>query len=405
MYNSTNNNDLALYIHYPFCESKCPYCDFNSHVSNDINYQSFIDAYLKEIAYFKEVLGQRKVTTIFFGGGTPSLMPLNMIEEILAAISKNFTVAENVEISLEANPSSFETQKFKAIKNLGVNRLSVGIQSFTEKNLKFLGRKHNATEAINAVKSASEIFDNFSFDLMYCLPGQKIDDWLKELEYALSFNTKHLSVYQLTIEKGTNFYQSFMKKEFVMPDEDLSYEFFTKTHEFMTKNGFNNYEISNFAKPDFECQHNLNYWQGVDYLGIGAGAHSRLYLKDESLKSAIVNFHAPEKWKNSIHEKNEAIQNIEKVANPALLEEILLTGLRLEKGLEEKTLMRIFDKKIAEIFDTEKLKKLEKQNLIIVSDTAIKINPKQKAIANLIIFKVCEAISKNPFKINSPFYT
>ena len=393
MYYSTNNNDLALYIHYPFCESKCPYCDFNSHVSNNIDYQSFTDAYLKEIAYFKDILGKRRITTIFFGGGTPSLMPLDMIEKILAAISKNFTLDKNVEISLEANPSSFETQKFKAIKALGVNRLSVGIQSFTQKNLQFLGRKHNAIEAINAVKSASEIFDNFSFDLMYCLPDQKIEDWLEELKYALSFNTKHLSVYQLTIEKGTNFYQSFMKKEFLMPNEDLSYDFFTKTHELMAKNGFNNYEISNFAKPDFECRHNLNYWQGVDYLGIGAGAHSRLYLKDEKLKSAIVNFHAPEKWKSSIFERNEAIQNIEKVANQELLEEVLLTGLRLEKGLEEKTLTRIFGKKITEIFDCKKLKKLEEQNLILIENEAIKIHSKQKVIANLIIFKVCEAVA------------
>ncbi len=386
--------DCAIYIHYPFCESKCPYCDFNSHVEQNIDHKLYEESYIKEIEYFKNIAGSnKKITSIFFGGGTPSLMPINLIEKILENIDKNFTLDKDIEISLEANPSSYESKKFKAIKDIGVNRLSIGVQSFNDNNLKFLGRKHDAKEALSAIAGAANVFDNFSFDLMYCLPNQSPEEWIKELQRAISLNSKHLSLYQLTIEKGTKFYQAHLNNEFQMPDEETSYAMFQDTCDIMNKNQFEHYEISNFSKPDYQCRHNLNYWQGVDYFGLGAGAHSRMYLDNEELKSAIVNYHKPDKWLKKIKECGNAIQNITKISNRELLEEVILTGLRLENGISNDFLIKTFGQDISTLFNKDKLQPLMDNEMIILTNEMIKIDSKQKAIANLIIFKMCEAIN------------
>ena len=197
---------LSIYIHYPFCKSKCPYCDFNSHVEKQINDKRFENAYLREIEYFAQELKNREIKTIFFGGGTPSLMPVNLVEKILEKISSLSVIDKNCEITLEANPTSFEATKFKDFKHAGVNRLSIGIQALNDVDLKFLGREHSAYEAINTIKTASKIFENYSFDLIYTRPNQKLSDWKQELEQAISLSPNHLSLYQLTIEKGTKFY-------------------------------------------------------------------------------------------------------------------------------------------------------------------------------------------------------
>lgn len=249
----------------------------------NIDHGGFLAAYLREIEFFAPRLKGRKITTIFFGGGTPSLMPLQLVEKILEKISSCWEVDKHCEITLEANPTSFESSKFLDFKKAGINRLSIGVQALNDADLKFLGREHSAKEAIAVIKKAGEIFENFSFDLIYARPKQTLANWSQELKQALEFNTKHLSLYQLTIEKGTKFFREFQQKKFIMPGENLSADFYDLTNEITADKGFDLYEISNYAKKNFECAHNLVYWQGGDYLGIGAGAHSRVFLDEDSL--------------------------------------------------------------------------------------------------------------------------
>ncbi len=283
-----NCEKLSFYIHYPFCKSKCPYCDFNSHISSNIDLGAFLKAYFNEIEFFAKNAKNRQISTIFFGGGTPSLMPTYFVDEILRKISKHFQIENHCEITLEANPTSFESAKFQEFKKAGINRLSIGIQALNDEDLKFLGREHSSKEAMQTIENARKIFDNFSFDLIYARPKQNLQNWQKELELALSFDTKHLSLYQLTIEKGTPFFKDFRDKKFEMPSENLSAEFYETTNEIMAQNGFLHYEISNYCKKNFECKHNLIYWRGLDYAGVGAGAHSRIYFDDKKNRQNII---------------------------------------------------------------------------------------------------------------------
>ncbi len=385
------NLPLSIYIHYPFCKSKCPYCDFNSHVVKQIDEEKFLQGYLNELQYFAPKLKNRQVRTIFFGGGTPSLMPVYFVEKILAEISKIWTIDKNCEITLEANPTSFEAAKFKAFKQAGVNRLSMGIQALNDVDLKFLGREHSAQEAISTIQTASKIFDNYSFDLIYARPNQTLRGWEKELQTAIELSANHLSLYQLTIEKGTKFYGQYLNKEFVLPDENLSADLYELTNQIASKNGLELYEISNYAKTGFECKHNLAYWQSDDYLGIGAGAHSRVYLNYDKLRSAIIMLHQPSAWLEAALQKNVAIQKIEKVSEEELLEEVILMGLRLKNGIDNSVFQKHFSKNIDEIFDLAKLQNLLKNNLILIDKNNIKITSQGLILANSVIKKVIAA--------------
>jgi len=385
-------NPLSIYIHYPFCKSKCPYCDFNSHVRDSVNHEDFLRAYENEIDYFYEKIGHRTITTIFFGGGTPSLMPNFLVEGILKKIAQKFDLSPNCEISLEANPTSFESSKFKDFRNIGINRLSLGIQALNDNDLKFAGREHSATEAIQTIENAAKIFDNFSFDLIYARPNQNLQEWQNELSQAIPFGTKHLSLYQLTIEKGTKFYSQFQRGEFQIPDENLAADFYELTNQITAKNGLELYEISNYAKKDFVCRHNLVYWQGGDYLGIGAGAHSRLYFKNQQSRSAIIMLHEPNSWLNKVKENGAGIQKIEEITREELLEELILMALRLPQGIDNKISQQHFKKDLREIFDAKKLQKLVSQNLIIFDGESLKIPSDKRLLTNMIISKVCESL-------------
>jgi oxygen-independent coproporphyrinogen-3 oxidase len=335
----------SFYIHWPFCESKCPYCDFNSHVRDHIDHDAWLNAYVTEINYYINIFGENRpeISSIFFGGGTPSLMKASQIEKILDVISKNFKVNKNIEITLEANPSSFETNKFKDFKNAGINRVSIGVQSFNETYLKFLGRKHDKSQAIFAIENAKKIFGNFSFDLIYALPNQNLDDWKNQLNFALSFDSPHISLYQLTIEKGTPFYSDFINKKFELPEESIQTDLYLYTVEKCLEHNLFRYEISNFSKQNFESKHNLNYWNYGDYIGIGAGAHGRLnFLESEKLlKYSTVNIHSPENWLKSVEANNHGIQNKELMGNNEILEEIIFMGLRIKIGILLSKLQKI----------------------------------------------------------------
>ncbi len=383
---------LSIYVHYPFCKSKCPYCDFNSHVGKTISDDVFLQGYLAEIDYFSQLISKREIKTIFFGGGTPSLMPTYYVEKILARLNQYWPLAKNCEITLEANPTSFESKKFQDFQKAGVNRLSLGIQALNDEDLKFLGRTHSASEAIKTIAEAAKIFTNFSFDLIYARPKQSLQAWQTELARAIDFGTKHLSLYQLTIEKGTKFFSDYAQKKFIMPDENLSADFYDLTNETMIDNGFKHYEISNYAKPEFECQHNLVYWQGGDYLGIGAGAHSRVFFDNEKNRQAIMMTHEPNSWLKKTQENKNGIQTITNISQQELIEELTLMALRLESGINNKISQEILQLNLAEIFDYKKLQNLENQGLIDVSNDNIKIRNEKRILSNAIITKVCEAI-------------
>jgi len=358
-------------------------------VREGVDHASFLRAYERELEFFAAKLPHKKITTIFFGGGTPSLMPIFLVEGILKKISDLWPIAQNCEISLEANPTSSEGAKFKALRGVGINRLSMGIQALNDADLKFLGREHSSAEAIATIEIAAKIFDNFSFDLIYARPTQTLEDWSRELKRAISFGTKHLSLYQLTIEKGTKFFSDFAQKKFVMPDENLSADFYDMTNKITADAGLELYEISNYAKKNFECRHNLVYWQGGDYLGIGAGAHSRVYLEDDS-RSAITMLHEPLAWLKKVEETGAGIQKLEKVSREELMEELILMGLRLRDGISEEIFQTHFQKNFSEIFNQEKLQKLANQGLILLEKNCIKISPQSRILSNSIIQKICD---------------
>lgn len=334
---------LAIYVHWPFCKSKCPYCDFNSHVRSNIDAEAFLNAYLKEINYFSNYLHGKTITSIFFGGGTPSLMPVSLVEAILIHLAKQASISENCEITLEANPTSSEAKKFRQLKEIGVNRLSIGVQSLNDSELKFLGREHSSAEALKVLDLASTIFDNYSCDLIYALPNQNTHKWEELLKTILQFTSKHISLYQLTIEKGTAFYRDYRNNKFSLPKEKQAAKLYELTIKTLEERNFINYEISNFAKPGFESAHNLSYWLYQPYLGLGAGAHSRLHYKDGSIK-AVMMTHSPENWLQQIWENNNAVQNSEALSPKQIAIEKLIMGLRLSEGIDITDLMEFIDK-------------------------------------------------------------
>ena len=342
--------NIAIYIHWPFCKSKCPYCDFNSHVREQINQQDWNNAYLKQISSYADYLADKNIVSIFFGGGTPSLMPSFIVENIINHLGNLATIDKTIEVTLEANPTSVESKKFKEFANAGINRISLGIQSLNPTDLKFLGREHSAKEAVNAIEIAKDNFSRYSFDLIYALPQQTLIQWESELLQALKLADKHLSLYQLTIEKGTPFYSLYKNNKFQIPDEDLSRKFYILTQDIMENAGLTAYEISNHAKPLEECKHNLVYWKYNDFLGIGPGAHSR--IKNQ----AICNIHHPENWLNAIINDNNPFQTSTYLTLEEKISEILLMGLRLKEGINEKS---FFDKIGSSISDNVNKNKLE----------------------------------------------
>ncbi|KZY39529.1 MULTISPECIES: radical SAM family heme chaperone HemW [unclassified Oleiphilus] len=270
---------LSLYVHIPWCVRKCPYCDFNSHVSAEIPEQAYLNKLLEDLDFDREFAQGRKIESIFFGGGTPSLMSGEFYQRLLPAIDKRLPFAEHIEITLEANPGTTEAKRFQAYAQAGINRLSLGVQSFKDRYLEKLGRIHSASEAMKAIEQAHEGgITNCNIDLMHGLPGQTLDDAMDDIQSALSLGPNHLSWYQLTIEQNTEFY----RYPPALPEDELMWDIQNNGLQLLGEKGFQQYEVSAFSKPDFQAKHNLNYWQFGDYLGIGAGAHSKITLLDDA---------------------------------------------------------------------------------------------------------------------------
>ena len=322
---------LAVYIHWPFCRSKCPYCDFNSHVRDRIDAARWTRALLADLDDQAQLVPEREVGSVFFGGGTPSLMPPETVAALLERVGRRWPLAAEVEVTLEANPNSAEAERFAAFAAAGVNRLSLGVQALDPAALRFLGRRHSRGEAIAAIESARASFPRFSFDLIYARPGQTLAAWRRELDEALSLAGDHLSLYQLTIEPGTAFAAAAARGDLVPADDEIAAALFEMTQDRLAGHGLPAYEISNHAGPGAECRHNLAYWRYQDYLGVGPGAHGRLTLG--GVKHATRQHRAPERWLAAVEATGGGREEIAAVGRDAAIAEMLMMGLRLADGI------------------------------------------------------------------------
>ena len=362
------NGDLfGVYVHWPFCAQKCPYCDFNSHVRfAGWDEPRFLSAYLRELENVKERTGRQTVHSIFFGGGTPSLMRPSTVAAILEHIAKLWPIAAGAEITLEANPNSVEAGRFAGYRAAGVNRVSIGVQSLRDEELKRLGRLHSVSEARTAIDIARRTFDRFSFDLIYARPGQTTGAWRAELAEALALAGGHLSLYQLTIEPDTPFADLHARGKLVVPDPDAALELYVLTQEMTAAAGLPAYEISNHAAPGEESRHNLLYWRYGAYAGIGPGAHGRLVLADGT-RLATVAERNPERWAGCVESSGHGFVDEEALSLEEQADEMLLMGLRLSEGINLEAMARRFgfSPAVPEIQELENLGLLE-----IVADHA-----------------------------------
>lgn len=322
------SGDLALYIHWPFCVSKCPYCDFNSHVREAIDQDAWRSALLADLAHEATLLPDRKLTSIFFGGGTPSLMPPTTVAALIEAAGRHWRMSDDIEITLEANPSSVEATRFSDLAAAGVNRVSLGLQAFHDAQLTFLGRAHDAAEGLGALATAQRAFRRVSFDLIYAMPGQSEADWSADLDRAIALGTEHLSLYQLTIEPGTRFATLAAQGKLDPLDADAAATLFELTQDRTAQSGLPAYEISNHARPGAESRHNLTYWRYGDYLGIGPGAHGR------RTGVATLRHRKPENWMATVCERGNGLQSEEKLSDRDRAVEAILMGLRLTEGID-----------------------------------------------------------------------
>ena len=357
---------FGIYVHWPFCLSKCPYCDFFSRVKKDINQDELISKYLDDLTYYAQTIGNRNVSSVFFGGGTPSLISPQNIEKIIEHIAKLITLSDNAEISLEKNPNTQKPNIFSDLKKSGINRLSLGVQSLDDNELKFLGRTHSANQALQALEEICSLFDNTSADLIYALPDQNADLWQQNLERLLKFPLKHLSLYQLTIEENT----AFAKKKISPLADDEAASFYSLANQIASAKGYQQYEVSNYAQKGFACRHNLLYWQGDDYLGIGQGAHGRL-----SLSSGIYAQSFP--------------RLLEKLTPQERAEELVIMGLRLTSGINKKHFYDCCQIKFDDFINQKHLAELKQQNLLQEDSQNLKATQQGFLVLNYLIEKLC----------------
>jgi oxygen-independent coproporphyrinogen-3 oxidase len=323
---------FGVYVHWPFCAAKCPYCDFNSHVRfGGVDEDRFVAAFRREIAAAAAMTGPRSVGSIFLGGGTPSLMRPETVGALLDAIAASWTVEANAEITLEANPTSVEAGRFQGYRAAGVNRVSLGVQALRDADLKALGRLHSAAEARRAVEIAAATFERFSFDLIYARPGQTPVDWAAELHEALGFAGRHLSLYQLTIEPGTPFAALHAAGKLAVPDPEVADELYAMTEDITSSAGLPAYEVSNYAASGEESRHNLLYWRYGEYVGIGPGAHGRPII--DGIRHATSTERSPEGWLASVEADGHGIVEREPLHFAEQADEALLMGLRIREGI------------------------------------------------------------------------
>jgi putative oxygen-independent coproporphyrinogen III oxidase len=371
---------FGLYLHWPFCQSKCPYCDFNSHVAARVDQTRWQRAYLTEIDRVGALTGGRILNSVFFGGGTPSLMDPELVSAILDRVRQTWTLANDVEITLEANPGSVEAGRFRAYGQAGVNRLSMGLQALNDVDLKRLGRLHTVAEAQAAFEVARAHFDRISFDLIYARQYQNLKDWKAELRTALGMAADHLSLYQLTVEDGTAFGDRFAKGGLKgLPDEDLAADFYEATQEICGAAGMAAYEVSNHSRPGAESRHNLIYWRGGDYVGIGPGAHGRLTLG--GMRRATEAARAPGDWLARVEAAGSGESATEVLSAADRAAEYLIMGMRLTEGVS----IRRYEALSGERFNSNTIKELEDSGLLMNRDDHLAATDKGRLVLNHVI--------------------
>jgi oxygen-independent coproporphyrinogen-3 oxidase len=364
---------FGIYIHWPFCRSKCPYCDFNSHVRERVDHARWRNALLRELEHYARDTQGRAVTSIFFGGGTPSLMEPDTVAALIARARDLWSFTDDVEITLEANPTSAEIGKFRAFRAAGINRVSLGVQSLVATDLAFLGRQHDAAQALAAVELAAAAFDRFSFDLIYARPNQTLAQWRQELDRALAFAAGHISLYQLTIEPGTQFEQAVARGDFRVLDEERAAELYEATVARLGAAGLADYEISNFARPGEESRHNLTYWRYGDYVGIGPGAHGRLTLGGD--KIATRQHRAPEAWLDLVERDGHATRQRDLVPRTERRNEMLMMGLRLKEGVPLARIEEESAQPFAQAINEARLKRLTDGGFLALTDDRLLATP------------------------------
>ncbi len=375
-------NSLGLYIHIPYCLHKCGYCDFNSHKINTEEMDSYVKALLKEMAHYAQgPAGDRQIATIFLGGGTPTTLPADQLEEILKTISDRFNVSADCEITSEANPATVSLEPLQRMRTAGYNRISIGVQSFHEPELKLLDRIHSEEEIHMTVEKAREAgFDNLSLDLMFALPGQTMASWEDNLAQALAKDPEHLSTYNLTIEPETAFHTLEAKGKLTLPPDDFQLEFYKKSIQTITEAGYQHYEISNFCQPGKECRHNLIYWHNGDSLGLGAGASS--FLDGSRFK----NCNLPSRYIREIETQGTAVEFSEQLEPSQAMGETLMLGLRLREGMAIKPFEERFQTSFHKTYD-HTISSLAEKNLITLDKNRIVLSPEGLFLADSVILE------------------
>ncbi len=364
---------FGIYVHWPFCLAKCPYCDFNSHVRDRIDQPRWRDALVQQLDRFAAQTRGRRVTSVFFGGGTPSLMTPSTVAAVVQRIDRHWSLSPDAEVTLEANPTSVESGKFQGFKAAGVNRLSLGVQALDDPSLAFLGRNHSAAEALEAVALARRHFERFSFDLIYARPGQSLTAWRDELSRALGEGATHLSLYQLTIEQGTAFHAAHRRGELPMPDATHTADLYDTTQDVMSAAGLPAYEISNHARNGAESRHNLTYWRYGDYLGIGPGAHGR--LSHEGRKFAIRQHRAPEVWLDAVERADPEVGTRSELTRDQRLLELTMMGLRLTQGIDRSAFREELGMEPEDAFSKARLDRLVEAGFLELNQAALRATP------------------------------
>ncbi len=373
---------LALYVHWPFCVTKCPYCDFNSHVRDRVDQDQWQAALLADLAYEAARLPGRSLASIFFGGGTPSLMPPATVAAIIDAACGHWAPEGDIEITLEANPSSVEASRFAGFASAGVNRLSLGVQALDDAALKLLGRPHDVAAALSALDVAQASFGRVSFDLIYDRPGMTRESWQAELARAIGFGTTHLSLYQLTIEPGTRFAALHARGQLVMPDEDTSADLFAITQSQTAAAGLPAYEISNHAAPGRQSRHNLTYWRYGDYAGIGPGAHGRRG------GAATLRRKKPEHWLAGVAEAGHGMESEAALAPAERATEALVMGLRLAEGLNAARFAARSGTALAEAVNMDAAQRLADAGLLTLDDAGLRLTPAGWPLVNAVLREI-----------------
>jgi len=377
----------AIYVHWPFCLKKCPYCDFNSHVRDEVSHDRWRAGLVGEIDSFAERFPNLSASSIFFGGGTPSLMEPDTVASVIDRVHHHWGKNE-IEITLEANPSSVEAGRFRAYAQAGVNRLSVGIQSLRDDALQFLGRLHNAGEALKALEVARDNFDRVSFDLIYARPQQSLEDWRTELTEALQFSPTHLSLYQLTIEEGTAFYHQYKRGKFTLPDEDEAAALYDLTQDITEAAGLPAYETSNHAAPGQESRHNLSYWRGDYYVGIGPGAHGRVPASAKGAATAHAQIKRPENWLESVETFGFGTEATDAVNAEDRFIEAVMMGLRLRQGINLKELEARLGVSAKTVIDFSVAADLVASGHLFYDGEVLKLSAKGRPLLNFILGKL-----------------